>query len=96
MNTKKIAFLALVCIFMTTFISVSSYSGFGYSQKNLISQYYLRNSLEQTGSANVVSAVVWDYRGFDTLGEETVLFTVLVGVLTVLTLNPNTERLMHQ
>ena len=33
---------------------------------------------------NVVTAVVFDYRGFDTLGEEFILFTAVVGVVLLL------------
>jgi multisubunit Na+/H+ antiporter MnhB subunit len=35
---------------------------------------------EQTGSNNECTAVVFDFRGFDTLGESTVLFCAIIGV----------------
>ncbi|MBW6451472.1 MAG: hypothetical protein K0B02_01965 [DPANN group archaeon] len=44
------------------------------------SQYYLNNGLEETGSANIVNSIVWDFRGYDTLGEESVLFIAATGV----------------
>jgi multicomponent Na+:H+ antiporter subunit B len=34
--------------------------------------------------ANVVTATVFDYRGFDTLGEEFILFTAVMGVVLLL------------
>jgi len=40
-----------------------------------ISSHYLKNSLDETNTPNVVTAVLADYRGFDTLGETTVIFT---------------------
>ncbi len=40
-----------------------------------ISPTYLAKSLEETNTPNVVTAVLADYRGFDTLGETTVIFT---------------------
>jgi len=40
-----------------------------------VSPYYLRHSLEQTATPNVVTSVLADYRGYDTLGETTVIFT---------------------
>ena len=52
--------------------------------KNAIGQQILVEAPEDTGSANVVTSVVWGYRGYDTLGEVTVLFTAVVGVLAVL------------
>jgi multisubunit Na+/H+ antiporter MnhB subunit len=48
------------------------------------SNTYLREGLEETGAANVVTAVLLDFRGYDTLGEATVLFCAVLGALTVL------------
>jgi len=45
---------------------------------------YLTQSIAETGVANVVSAVLADYRGYDTLGETTVIFTAGIGVLLLL------------
>jgi multisubunit Na+/H+ antiporter MnhB subunit len=42
--------------------------------------YYLANGQAETGANNIVTAVVFDYRGFDTLGEATVLFVAVLGV----------------
>jgi multicomponent Na+:H+ antiporter subunit B len=36
---------------------------------------YIINVREDTGSLNCVTAVIFDYRAYDTLGEATVLFT---------------------
>ena len=38
----------------------------------------------ENGSANIVTAVVVDYRGFDTLGEVTVLFTAALAIALLL------------
>jgi len=46
--------------------------------------YIIENAQEETGSNNVVTSVVFDYRGFDTLGEATILFTAVTGVLLLL------------
>jgi len=43
-----------------------------------------RIALRQTLATGTVSAVNFDYRGFDTLGEEFILFTAAIGVSTVL------------
>ncbi len=48
------------------------------------SNTYLRTGLEETGAANIVTAVLLDFRGYDTLGEATVLFCAVIGALTVL------------
>jgi multicomponent Na+:H+ antiporter subunit B len=40
-----------------------------------VSPYYIENALEQTSTPNIVTAVLADYRSYDTLGETTVIFT---------------------
>jgi multisubunit Na+/H+ antiporter MnhB subunit len=50
----------------------------------LVASEYITHGLKATGAANVVASVILDFRGYDTLGEATVLFTAVVGVLTVM------------
>lgn len=45
---------------------------------------YLRRNYEETHIPNVVTAVLASYRGYDTLGETTVIFTAGIGVLLLL------------
>ncbi len=49
-----------------------------------VGPYYLESGEEETGVPNVVTAVLASYRGFDTLGEVTVIFTAGMGVLALL------------
>ncbi|MBN2348745.1 MAG: DUF4040 domain-containing protein [Bacteroidales bacterium] len=51
-----------------------------------MSSAYIEHAAEKTGSANLVTGVIFDFRGYDTLGEITILFTAVVGVLTILRL----------
>ena len=46
---------------------------------------YLQDSEHEIGIPNVVTSVLASYRGYDTLGETTVIFTALVGILMLLT-----------
>ena len=55
----------------------------GENLENSIGQQILENAPQQTGAANVVTSVVWGYRGYDTLGEVTVLFAAVVGVVMI-------------
>jgi multicomponent Na+:H+ antiporter subunit B len=48
------------------------------------SNTYLARGLKETGSANIVTSVILDYRAYDTLGEATVLFASILGALAVL------------
>lgn len=45
---------------------------------------YLEQSLRETGVANVVTAVLASYRGYDTLGETIVVFTAGAGIIALL------------
>jgi multicomponent Na+:H+ antiporter subunit B len=45
---------------------------------------YLKNTPIEIGMPNVVTSVLADYRGYDTLGEVAVIFTAGVGVLILL------------
>jgi multicomponent Na+:H+ antiporter subunit B len=49
-----------------------------------VSPYYLRHSLEQTATPNVVTSVLADYRSYDTLGETTVIFTAGMACILLL------------
>jgi multicomponent Na+:H+ antiporter subunit B len=41
-------------------------------------------ALPQRHTSNTVTAIVFDYRGFDTMGEELILFAAVVGVVLLL------------
>lgn len=45
-----------------------------------ISENILQRFSEDTGAANAVTAILWDYRGYDTLGEATVIFVAVASV----------------
>ncbi len=77
----------IMMVFLATFIAVSYFCfsdlpKFGYPIMRVGSEY-LREGLEQVGATNLVAAVILDYRAFDTLGEATILFTAVVGVLAI-------------
>ncbi|MEW6009399.1 MAG: hydrogen gas-evolving membrane-bound hydrogenase subunit E [Candidatus Omnitrophota bacterium] len=49
-----------------------------------VSQTYINEGLKKTGAANIVAAIILDFRGYDTLGEATILFTAVMGVFAVM------------
>jgi multicomponent Na+:H+ antiporter subunit B len=49
-----------------------------------VGAYYLENSLEQTQTPNVVTAILADYRSQDTLGETLVILTAALAASLVL------------
>lgn len=46
--------------------------------------YYIRNSYEHAHTDNIVTVVLADYRGFDTLGETIVVFAAGVACILIL------------
>ena len=46
--------------------------------------YYLQEGFKITGAPYIVSAIILDFRGYDTLGEAIVLFTSILGALSIL------------
>lgn len=57
-----------------------------------VAPHYLSESIRETGVPNVVTAVLASYRGFDTLGETTVVFTAGAGVIALLRRRRRLER----
>jgi multicomponent Na+:H+ antiporter subunit B len=49
-----------------------------------IAERYIKNSPIETGVPNMVTSVLASYRGYDTLGEVTVIFTAGIAVLILL------------
>ncbi|MFC1807478.1 hydrogen gas-evolving membrane-bound hydrogenase subunit E [Candidatus Omnitrophota bacterium] len=48
-----------------------------------VASTYLKDGVTKTGATNVVASVILDFRAYDTLGEATVLFTAVIGVLAI-------------
>jgi multicomponent Na+:H+ antiporter subunit B len=53
-----------------------------------VGRVYLEAAYDKTGAANVVTAVLASYRGFDTLGEAVVIFAAGIGVALMLGFGP--------
>jgi len=49
-----------------------------------VSPRYIEKTMEETATPNVVTSVLADYRGYDTLGETTVIFTAGVSCILIL------------
>ncbi|MFH1786470.1 MAG: hydrogen gas-evolving membrane-bound hydrogenase subunit E [archaeon] len=82
---RRESYLVLLLVFAALFAYYSvQFPAFGSSEylgrDRTVAGHYLENTLTDTGSWNVVSAVVWMYRGYDTMGEVTVLFTAALSV----------------
>ncbi len=56
-------------------------------------EYLTQDEIDALGSANIVTSIVVGYRGFDTLGEVTVLFISSLGVALLLGTSAKQKRL---
>ena len=75
-----VAVAGLVACYLWAFAGLP---GFG-NYPGPYGQQILRHAIAQTNATGVVSAINFDYRGFDTIGEEFILFTAAAGMSVVL------------
>ncbi|MBE3035772.1 MAG: hypothetical protein A2163_08680 [Actinobacteria bacterium RBG_13_35_12] len=81
---KKIIFvIAFIVFFSFLVVSAVNMRPFGNPTFSEMDDYFIKNAQSETGANNVVTSIVFDYRGFDTLGEATVLFTTIVGIVAL-------------
>ena len=81
---KKIIFgIAFILFFSFLVVSAINMRPFGNPTFSEMDDYFIKNAQSETGANNVVTSIVFDYRGFDTLGEATVLFTTIVGIVAL-------------
>ncbi len=64
-------------------LSIQALDPFG-AHSTRMATAYIEKGAELTGSANLVTGILFDFRGYDTLGEATILLTAVIGILTVL------------
>jgi multisubunit Na+/H+ antiporter MnhB subunit len=92
MTWRELAFSACIAVLLVSVLFVMQSPLFNSWESRDVGRYYIERGPEETESPNVVSSIVWDFRGFDTLGEETVLFTAAVGVFTVILFGVGKKR----
>jgi len=76
---RKIIGLILMLIIVGALSATLIKIPFG-EPKTKVGNYYINNGIKQTGATNIVTSVVLNYRGFDTLGEVTILFIAALGL----------------
>ncbi len=78
---RKIAIVVSFGVFVACLVAAALLiHPFGYPPSEM-DDYIIENTQRETGANNAVTAVVFDYRGYDTLGEATILFTAVTGVV---------------
>lgn len=79
-------------------VTVENVLGLGSGKLRPLGEFYLGHSFAPGGMAShspeVVTAIVWNYRGFDTLFETFVFFLAIIGTLSILRLTGDEERIV--
>ena len=84
MSKRNVAAVLFFCIVTVFFVFTALLvHPFGVLDESEMDDYIIENTQGETGANNGVTSVVFDYRGFDTLGEATVLFTAVAGVIVI-------------
>jgi multicomponent Na+:H+ antiporter subunit B len=84
---KTIGLLAALLTGLVLIIAERDFPRFadGLSPASLhISPYYIKQTLHDTNVPNIVTSVLADYRGFDTMFETSVIFTAGLAVIAIL------------
>ncbi len=76
-----VIFMTVLVVFL--FYAVGTLHPMGYPVHSEMDDYFIKNAQIEVGANNVVTSIVFDYRGFDTLGEATVLFTAVISVVAL-------------
>ncbi len=80
------AFTLVGLIFFMLTLAVTEMPPYGNPDNptfNYVWERYVYKGVEESGGLNLVSNVLLDYRGYDTLMESTVLFVTVVAVMLV-------------
>ena len=81
---KKIIFIvAALVVGGIMFGALDSIHPFGEPISPVMDDHYISNVQADRAANNVVTSIVFDYRGFDTLGEATVLFAAVSSVVAI-------------
>jgi len=81
---KKTIVLFTSLLVLSAFLGVMALTfTFGAPKMTDMDDYFIRFGQEQTGTNNQCTSVTFDFRGFDTLGESTVLFCAVIGVALI-------------
>jgi len=81
-----VAFVAVIGLFGIQIFNEFPEFGTSVMQRftDVPSLVYLQSGLAETGAPNLVTAVLLDFRTWDTLGEATVLFCAVLGAAAIL------------
>jgi multicomponent Na+:H+ antiporter subunit A len=77
---------AFVCFALMFYFFMNAIEGLDpFGEHSLrMAESYVNGAEELTGSINLVTGVLFDFRAYDTMGEAVILYTAALGTLTML------------
>ena len=90
----------LSALIMILFLTLMIYATFGLPLRGdpqapanvHVSPTYIEDSMDDTHTPNIVTAVLADYRGYDTFGETVVIFTAGLACVLILMKRMNNDK----
>lgn len=78
-----VGFIVFAGLFYFFILAINNLDPLGIHSLRM-SESYVSGAVDKTGSINLVTGVLFDFRAYDTLGEAVILYTAALGVLTLL------------
>ena len=79
-NVLKRIFTALLVVTICILLIQGMDLGHEDKSESPLTEFYVEN-YEETGAVNLVEAILFDYRGYDTFGELLVLYIAIAGII---------------
>ena len=83
--------LMLIVMLMGTVMDMPYFGQADTLVNSELSEFYVEKTLEHTGATNIITGIILNFRGFDTLGESHVLFIAVCSVIILLKMSPREE-----
>lgn len=83
--------LVLIALLMGTVMDMPYFGQADTLVGSEVSEFYVEKTLEHTGATNIITGIILNFRGFDTLGEAHVLFIAVCSVIILLKMTREEE-----
>ncbi len=84
--------ISIIVILLATVANLPVFGDPNNPANNEVAARYIESGIQETGAVNIVTGMILSYRGFDTLGETTVLFIATCCVMILLLVDEKTSE----
>lgn len=96
MIASVIVCISIIGILLGTVANLPPFGSPDNPANNEVSERYIEQGIQETGAVNIVTGMILSYRGFDTLGETTVLFIATCCVMILLITGEQESRTLDR